>query len=232
MQIVEVSSFGMRAAVVTLQRSQSPLRFVLFPMVHLGTPAYYRQVAARLRDCQLVVAEGIRGRSAAASAITLTYRVLGQSRRLGLVVQDLGLQDLEVAVIGPDMSGVEFDIRWRRLPLALRLQALYLVPVYAAGMLLFGSRRFLARALGSLDDLPAPGQAVPERFEALDRLVVDDRDRLLVRALDSIHEQRRHEAVEVAVVYGAGHMPAVVQYLSARLGYRAASAQWFTVFEF
>jgi pheromone shutdown protein TraB len=62
--------------------------------------------------------------------------------------------------------------------------------------------------------------------------VVDDRDRLLLRALDSIHQRRRHEAVEVAVVYGAGHMPAVVQYLSARLGYRAASAQWFTVFEF
>jgi hypothetical protein len=232
MQLVEVSSFGMRAAVVTLQRSQTPLRFVLFPMVHMGTPAYYRQVAARLRDCELVVAEGIRGRSAAASALTLTYRLLGQSRRLGLVVQDLGLQDLEGPVIGPDMSGVEFDTRWRGLPLRLRLQVLYLVPVYATGMLLFGSRRFLARTLGSLDDLPEPGQAVPERFEALDRLVVDDRDRLLVRALDAIHQQRGHEAVEVAVVYGAGHMPAVVRYLTARLGYRAASAEWFTVFEF
>jgi hypothetical protein len=232
MQLVEVSSFGMRAAVVTLRRSQTPLRFVLFPMVHLGTPDYYRQVAARLRDCQLVVAEGIRGRSAAAAALTMAYRLLGQRRRLGLVVQDLGLQDLEVPVVGPDMSGVEFDTRWRGLPLRLRLQVLYLVPVYATGMLLFGSRRFLARALGSLDDLPGPGQAVPERFEALDRLVVDDRDRLLVRALDSIHQQRRHQEVEVAVVYGAGHMPAVVQHLSARLGYRAASAEWFTVFEF
>jgi hypothetical protein len=33
----------------------------------------------------------------------------------------------------------------------------------------------------------------------------------------------------VPVVYGAGHMPAVVRYL-ARYGYRASSAEWLTVF--
>jgi hypothetical protein len=50
-----------------------------------------------------------------------------------------------------------------------------------------------------------------------------------VRALDTIHQQRSQEPISVAVVYGAGHMPAVVRSL-ARYGYRASSAEWLTVF--
>ena len=50
-----------------------------------------------------------------------------------------------------------------------------------------------------------------------------------MRALDTIHQQRSQEPISVAVVYGAGHMPAVVRSL-ARYGYRASSAEWLTVF--
>ena len=69
------------------------------------------------------------------------------------------------------------------------------------------------------------------RVDALTDLLVDDRDALLTRALDAIHQQRSKEPISVAVVYGAGHMPAVVRYL-ARYGYRASSAEWLTVFEY
>jgi hypothetical protein len=42
-----------------------------------------------------------------------------------------------------------------------------------------------------------------------DRLIDDDeRDRLLVQALTSMHEERSQESIVVAVVYGAEHMPA------------------------
>ena len=50
-----------------------------------------------------------------------------------------------------------------------------------------------------------------------------------MRALDTIHQQRSQEPISVAVVYGAGHIPAVVRSL-ARYGYRASSAEWLTVF--
>jgi hypothetical protein len=63
------------------------------------------------------------------------------------------------------------------------------------------------------------------------RLILDERDKLLLDALASIHEQRRNEPIEVAVVYGAAHMRAVVHYLSIRFGYRPADADWLDVFE-
>jgi hypothetical protein len=229
-QLLEVNSFGVRSAVVRLQHPQTPMRFVLFPMLHLGSADFYREVATRLHGCQLVVAEGIRGRSTAALALTRAYRLLRRSQRLGLVVQELDLGGLGVPVIGPDMSAAEFGQRWRQLAVVPRMLVWCLVPLFACGIALFGSRRFLARGLGSLDDLPAREERVPEGFEDMERLIVDDRDKLLLDALASIHEQRCHEPIEVAVIYGAEHMRAVVHDLSARFGYRPVSADWLNVF--
>jgi hypothetical protein len=36
--------------------------------------------------------------------------------------------------------------------------------------------------------------------------------------------------MDVAVVYGAKHMPAVARYLLAAYGYRPRDAEWLTVF--
>src|SRR5439155_5736896 len=38
MQITEVSVIGVRSAVIELRRPGSPLRYVLFPMIHMGQP--------------------------------------------------------------------------------------------------------------------------------------------------------------------------------------------------
>src|SRR5215472_4125164 len=59
MQFTESSIVGLRSAVITLTHRATPLRFILFPMVHVGEQAFYDEVAARARLCQLLVAEGV-----------------------------------------------------------------------------------------------------------------------------------------------------------------------------
>ena len=233
MQLVEASSFAVRSAVIQLRRPGTPLGFVLFPMIHLATPAFYADVMTRLAGCQLIVAEGGLGaeRTAGGQALTLSYRLAGRARRWGLVTQCLTLTELGVPVVRPDMDADRFRRGWRRLPVLVRLWAWVLVPAFGIGLLLFGSREILARGLGSLEDLPTREEELGygPRFDVLQELLVDDRDALLVRALDTIHQQRSQEPISVAVVYGAGHMPAVVCSL-ARYGYHASSAEWLTVF--
>jgi hypothetical protein len=233
MQIIEASVVGVRSAVITFLRPDTPMQIVLFPMLHLGTTGFCKAVAGRLRDCQLVVAEGIQGRSATASLLTMSYRLLGRSRRLGLVVQDLHLDSLGSPVIRPDMTGKELGSAWRQgVGLLHRLLIIAAVPVFAAGMLLFGTRRVLGRYL-ALDDLPTREQELAEAaFEDIDKVIVADRDVLVIDALTSIHQQRSAEPISVAVVYGAGHMPAIAAMLVSRLGYHARSAEWLTVFDY
>ncbi len=234
MQLTEVSMTGVRSAVITVQRLNTPLRFMLVPMVHLGTPDFYRDVTSRLADCQVIVAEGVSGDSALTRALTLAYRMPARSNRLGLVVQDIDLSALARAgahVVRPDLTAEQARRGWRTVPLVHRLAVLALVPVFATAFRLFGSRRVMSRFLAT-DDLPTPEEhQIRQAFPALTNLIGDDRDRMLVRTLVSILSARADEPIVVAVVWGAGHMAAVIREL-ARYEYRPRRAEWLTVFEF
>jgi pheromone shutdown protein TraB len=69
--------------------------------------------------------------------------------------------------------------------------------------------------------------AAPEINEAM----LGERDQRLVDALVRLHEERAHEDITIGIVYGAGHVPAVVNGLESRLGYFVRSADWLTVIE-
>jgi hypothetical protein len=232
MQLIEVSVTGVRSAVITLRSARTPMRIILFPMIHLGTRDFYRSVAARLAGCDLIVAEGIAGRSVTAWALTLAYRLPARSRRLALTVQDIDYASLGVPVVRPDITGRQFSKRWRSVPWLQRLAVWCLVPPYALAFAVLGTRRTLGRFVAS-DDMPSHlddqvRQAVPEMTD----VIVDHRDALLVDSLAAIHQARQAESIDVAVVYGAGHMPAVTSELFRRYGYRPRTAEWLTAFDY
>jgi hypothetical protein len=232
MQLIEVSVTGVRSAVITLESAATPMRIVLFPMLHLGTSDFYRSVTARLAKSGLIVAEGVSGKSMAAAALTLAYRLPARRRRLGLSVQKIDYTSLGVPVIRPDLTGAQLRAGWRSVPWLQRAAVWCLVPPFALAFALLGTRRTLSRYLDS-GDLPThlDGQvrhALPE----LTGLIVDHRDALLVDCLVSLHQAHQGERLDVAVVYGAAHMPAVTRELLRRYGYRPRTAEWLTVFDF
>jgi hypothetical protein len=234
-QIIEVSVTGVRSAVITLQRSETPMRIVLFPMIHAGAPAFYQSVAARIRDCDLVIAEGITGISPVAWALTLAYRLPGRNRRLGLTVQDVDPAALGVPVINADMTAREFARGWRSVPAVHRLAVVFLIPLTALAIRLFGTRRFLARYARhwQVEDLPGRADELLHRkAPEATALILDRRDALLVDALVAVHEARKDEPIDVAVLYGAAHMRAVTREMFARFGYRPRAAEWLQIIDF
>jgi hypothetical protein len=230
LQIIETTRFGVRSSVITLVRTGTPLKFVLFPMVHLAEPTFYEEVTSRLKGCDLVVAEGI-VRSPSIAAMMLAYRMSGF--RTGLVVQRMPLQTLGVPVVNPDMTGADFDAAWSRLPVGVRLTVAALFPAALVAMLVVGTRRFLASQL-RVNDLPSRDDLLQdsELLDQVDSVVIHLRDQRLVTSLSEIHERRSAEPIRVAVVYGAGHIPALVMYLARRYGYWPQSGEWLTVFRF
>jgi hypothetical protein len=231
MQLLEVTELaGVRSAVIMMKHRESPVRFLLFPMVHIGESQFYEAVAARLRSCRLVVVEGVGG-SPRVSLLTLSYRWVRHSRRHDLIVDDIDYAGLGVPIVRPDLEGAEFDRGWSELPRRSRLLVGLLIPVVALYMLVFSDRSFLARHL-ELDYEPSEDEPrTPEAFEAVHRLLLDRRDKLLMRELVSIHERHGTEPIEVAVVWGAEHMRAVIRGLKA-LGYQPYGTDWLTVFRF
>ncbi|GIF91119.1 hypothetical protein Cch02nite_45630 [Catellatospora chokoriensis] len=234
MQIIEVTEFWVRSAVIRLRHRESPLQFVIYSMVHMAEPAFYEAVTARLGKADVVLAEGIRGngrrRSPLLGALTLSYTALRFNRRMKLVKQAIDYRVLDVPVINPDVTTEEFADDWHKVPLRHRLAVWCVLPVVVLVRLFGGTRVIWSKSM-EVNDLPSPEEE--DRADALppevDAAFAGTRDDRLLAALYRLHEERGDEPIEVAVVYGAGHVAAIVEGLTTRLGYKARSADWLTV---
>ncbi|WBB67522.1 hypothetical protein [Micromonospora sp. WMMD812] len=233
MQIIEHSIIGTRSAVVRLRRPGSELQFLLFPMLHVASPRFYTAVAERLRRCDVLVVEGVSGRSVLAWAITLTYRVMPANRRSGLVVDNIAYRSLGVDLINPDVTAAELARGWRAMPLRHRALMWCVIPFVAVAQFFGGTRRLLSPEV-EVNDLPSATDelyADSELSEHFERTFGGDRDERLLAALSELIRTRASEQIDVAIVYGAGHAPAIVRGLMDRHGYRPRTAEWITVLE-
>ncbi|MFL6140577.1 MAG: hypothetical protein ACJ72N_01745 [Labedaea sp.] len=233
MQIIENSVIGTRSAVLRLTRRNTPLQFLIFPMLHVASPRFYAEVAQRLRRCDLLVIEGVRGRSLWVWAITLSYRIIPLNRRSGLVVDNIPYLSLGVPLINPDVTVDEIARGWGATPLRYRLLLWGVIPVVVVARLFSGRRSLLSRSI-EVHDLPSESDEVlqdSEVGEHFERTLGGSRDQLLLDTLTEIHGTRSGEPIVVAIVYGAGHVPAIVRGLVDRLGYRVRSAEWLTVLD-
>ncbi len=203
-QIVEANDAAVRVAELRLRRRDTALQFVLYPMLHVGSPEFYRDVTRRLAAADVIVIEGV-GPGRTASRLTSGYRAMARDAQLNLMVQYIDLNALPGQVICPDSSAEEFESRWRTVPWWQRAATMATVTSLATAQRLLGSRW--------LEDL-------------------DERDQRLISALSELHERRSGESITVAVVYGARHMRAVVRELARQYGYRVRSAGWLTVTTF
>ncbi|MFD0785198.1 hypothetical protein ACFQZ8_14930 [Micromonospora azadirachtae] len=233
MQIIEHSIIGTRAAVVRLRRPGSQLQFVLFPMLHVASPQFYAAVTERLRQCDVLVVEGVSGRSVLGWALTLTYRVMPANKRSGLVVDSIPYRSLGIEVINPDVTTVEFARDWRTMPLRHRLLMWCAIPFVVVAQF-FGGRKALLSPNVEVNDLPGPhdeAYADDEFTEQIERTLGGTRDERLLAALSELIRTRAAEPIDVAIVYGAGHVPAILRGLSDRHGYRPRTGEWLTVLE-
>ncbi|MFI0235805.1 hypothetical protein [Streptomyces sp. NPDC016845] len=228
MQIIEVTGYAVRSAVLTMRSTGRPLEFVIFPMLHVAAPTFYAQVRTRLRACDLIVMEGIRGKSAGVSALTLAYRFAPRRRRNGLQEQsDALLLPESVPVIHPDVTAEEAMADLRALPRSTYLLLMASAPVLGLVFALRGPRVFLDDDL-AVDDLPSTLRAEMLADDPVERAMTARRDERLLDALGEIHADHADEPMRVAVVYGARHVPALVSGLMGRYGYRPREAEWLT----
>ncbi|MGW7241463.1 hypothetical protein [Streptomyces sp. NPDC054804] len=229
MQIIEVTGYAVRSAVIRMRRTGTPLEFVIFPMLHVASPTFYSQVRLRLRECDLIVIEGIRGRSAGVSALTLAYRFAPRRRRNGLQEQrdELVLPE-GVPVINPDVTAAEAIADLKTLPRWTYVLLMVAAPVMGLAFALRGPRAFLDEDQ-EVEDLPSTLRAEMMADNPVVHAMTDRRDQRLLDALGEIHSERGDEAIRVAVVYGAGHVPAIVSGLWNHYGYRPREAEWLTV---
>jgi hypothetical protein len=232
MQFIEKNSFNVRSAIYCLTKEGDGLEFILFPMIHVGSKEFYGEVSRRLAGCDLILAEGVDSKKA--NILTRSYRIVKKIRRMDLVTQREGMKvaSFREKIVNTDIEGRAFDEGWSSLPLTLKAQIFFLMPVYVIYLFLFGTRETIAENI-ALEDLPSSQEILfqDDNFDKLDGLLLDERDRRLIRKIESLHQTNGKDKKIVGIVYGAVHMRNVTSFLLQRLNYRIARAEWVTVFD-
>ncbi len=230
MQILEVTGYAIRSAAITMRRPETPLKFSLYPMVHFAAPSFYAEVRRRLRSCDLIVSEGVSGQSMQSSAMNLTNRFFPGGRQRDLVGQtDEAVLPPGIPVLRPDLPLVDLNRELHKLPTINQLAFIAGTHLTAAALALIGPSIFLDDDL-AVHDFPFTVRQERVRDTPEAHAALDYRDRLLLAELTAVHEQRSAEPITVGVVYGAAHMPAVVNGMIGKYRYRVREAEWMTVF--
>ncbi|MBR7836911.1 hypothetical protein KDL01_26775 [Actinospica durhamensis] len=238
MQITEVTDLGVRSAAITMRRDDTPMTFMLYPMLHFASPAFYAEVRRRLRGCAVIVAEGVSGPTLQSDAMDFANRYFPRGRQRGIVAQtDEAVLPEDIPVVRPDvpfaqpaldLTGVPGLSRMARLA-GLNLALITNAHLISTALAIAGPRVLCTKDL-EIHDFAFTAREERNADTPMAHRVMDARDRGLLAALTRLHEERCREPITVGVVYGAAHMPAVSQGLADRYRYRPRSAQWMTVY--
>jgi len=229
MDAVEVGLFGLRTAVFRMRRSGHPLTFVVFAMVHYADHRYYEAISERIRDCDMAVVEGVRGSPG------YRRRLLGRGR--GLVRQHIDYAALGVPTINPDLTMADLRRECRSFSLLPRLGArlFFRMVRFLPYVFMFVSRDSAARALALNSEIHHAEMAWMQDNRVwgpvIRDLVLDARDARVTAQLASIHEAHSEKDLTVAIVYGAGHLFAIMDSLQA-LGYRSTTGEWLLAWDY
>jgi hypothetical protein len=222
MQFTEMSVAGFRTSVTVFQRPAGGLRWVIIPTIHMGHADYYWAIWQRLRSCKAVIAEIWDGPSSTGMAYANAMRLAGQRASRDLVPQDIDYGALGVPVIFPDEHLAPRADPDRRMSRQERLTATVMTPILALHMALTGDGDWLGSVSLEVHD----HTVVPRDAEDVKR------EDLLLGVMREIDGEFSAEDMEVAVVFGALHIPTVVREL-ARLGHRLTpGTQWLTAIDY
>jgi hypothetical protein len=230
MQFIESSVIGVRAAYLRLSAGPGSPDVCLFPMIHIGSAAYYTEVKRRLESCDIVLFEGVR--SFRAWMLTRAYSIAVYNKRLGLILQrDALLVPLSnERKIHADVSAAQFAAAWGHIPLYQRILLMLGAPLYGLWLYFTGTRDSIARGLNT-EELESRRDF--ERFEAspeLEEAIVSARDRRLVEELSAAVE-KNGVGRRIGILYGAAHMRVVSRVLASKYKYRVVESEWITVFD-
>ncbi len=226
MQIIDSNDFNLRTACYLLNRGE--MEFVLIPVFHIGTQEFYDEVRTELDKCDQILFEGIGLKNL--DALWWAYKKLAS--RLGLKYQNdvLKLSDFKDRLIHADFDEVRGMQEWKQIPLISRVFFKTLFPFGLLFLSFFETRMTFVKSFREKED--ADDTFWFMRFGKT-RSVKDflgrKREELIFQEIDRITRQHKTGPLRIGIMYGAGHMGRVLEYLLEQQRFRISDSWFLTV---
>ncbi len=229
----------------------------LLSVAHIGTPAYYEGIQARLDAADLVLYEGIDGGSTEfrnaepsdieaegglqadlATALGLRFQLAAiRYNRPHFRNSDLGAIELLALFHGEDATDGQARKRLEALlasmrsegPLSQMMRALLLQIPENPGRVR-GLRWSLAEVLGSLEGDLSGNPALPPDLRRLFAVLLKRRNDVVLADVREVLQTAERGQRDIVVFYGAAHMHDLAERLVAEHGAREEALEWRAAF--
>ena len=200
-------------------------------MMHIGDQEFYEEVLSRVSNCDVVMVEGVK--SMTSTIITTSYRYVVRNPKLGLVLQPkIKPEDITGKIVHADVSARDFERKWSGLPIFTKLQVYTIAPLYGLYLRYFATRESIAHRSNTEYSVSRRDLLQDEEWDEFDEVLVDWRDRKLIEKLGEEIKKSKLSRKNIAIVFGAEHMRAVVKFLFDTKDYSVESSEWLTIIKF
>ena len=204
------------------------LEIILLPMIHIGEKQYNDKVKKCLEGCSQFLYEGVPGTTA--KFITASYKLLTYRKDLGLVCQSdyLSRKDFSGKAIHADYDQQAVNESSKNLTFFQKYMLMAIAPCYGIYRYFTATRSSLAKRL-TIDDLKSRKETLQfEDHDELESFIHSEPDKKIYKSisdqLDKVGKGR------LGILYGAGHMGSIVNYLREMHDFKVSSSEWLTVF--
>lgn len=231
MRFIESTSFFVRTIVFDFKHRNTAckLRFRLVPMIHIGSADYYEESYKQLSACDEILYEG--AHIPGIQLFSNEYKRI--AHRVGLVtqLQSFNYQGLREKLTHTDYDKESGRIAWNRLNWIEKLRLLVIKPLKLRIQYYNASRRLIAKAfMPSNEEAWLAYGPAPDVEGTAENLMLRSRDNLIINAIkDRIKTQGKMEKL-IGIMYGAGHMKFIANFLTRENGFFPQSGEFVHVF--
>lgn len=222
MRIFRFVDNGLEAARLELV-APGKASFTLFPTIHLADRAFFERVKTDADGHDAVLSEGVCGKQGL--FVNRMYR-LASGGASNLSAQADVVKSDEDHWYNADIEPDDFQKSWSNVALWRRILIIVASPMAA---LVLRSRRARLWLSEALVDEEIDNKESMELIGGIEfrKAVLDDRDAVLMSYCEGMMDD--WNGYRIAVIWGGGHIPQLMECLQKEHGYRVERTEWITV---
>jgi len=224
MQIIDSNGFCVR--IVNYLLAKDNIEFLVIPV---GSEDYYKEISLELDKCDKILFESLR--LDALKGLSKAYRLF--AHRLSLVYQG-DMMDSKIykdKLIHADLGKEEAEKEWNKISLLSRLTFKTSLLVGLPLLSYFLDKQFFADYLKDTDDFDDKFWFAEENFtKGIAEFILFKREAILFQKIDLQLAKNQRNKTRIGIIYGAGHVSRIIDYLMKKQSFKIENAWFATAF--
>ena len=237
----EKDKLALYTAIKTYNRTDDNLEIKLAGDIHFGDESYFQELIQELESSDKILYEGVgKADLSLKDKLTVSYAFLKTIRHYYNSIQkNLGfsyrLQVLEQYL----KANEELKEKWEHCDITVKdfinnkklpdEKMIYIMGITTMPVMLLFNKYMPDMAKSQMAAMIKHMEKTGDNINKLGRTISEFRNELVEKRLDEVC--RENSNYNIGILYGAGHMPELAEYVKYELNFKETDSKWFKAFE-